>query len=101
MISGDTVLATGRRGVFHGVLEVLARHFARIDVISPRPDGPITTRSLFQNVVLHPGIGSRFSQYRHVLATGRRLLGERDYAIATSHDYGFFYNGLAAFRLHR
>ncbi len=101
MISGDTVLATGRRGVFYGVLEVLSRHFARIDVIAPRPDGPVTTRSLFENVVLHPGAGSRLAQYDHVLSTGRRLLKEREYAIATSHDYGFFYNGMAALKLHR
>lgn len=99
MLSGDTVLATGRRGVFHGVLEELARHFARIDVIAPRPDGAVTTRELFGNVFLHPAAGSRFGQLRHILGTAGRLFAERRYAIVTSHDYGLFYNGLAAWRL--
>jgi glycosyltransferase involved in cell wall biosynthesis len=101
MLSGDTQLATGRQGVFHGVLEVLSRHFARIDVIAPRPEAAVTTRELFGNVHLHPGTGSRLGQLPHLLRTARRLLGERKYAIATSHDYGFFYNGIAAYRLKR
>lgn len=101
MLSGDTVLATGRRGVFHQVLEILSRHFARIDVISPRPDGPITTRELFGNVFLHPSTGARRKQVGHILGVARKLLSERKYAIATSHDYGFFYNGIAAYRLKR
>lgn len=101
MLSGDTQLATGKRGVFFGVLEILSRHFARIDVIAPRPDGPVTTRELFGNVFLHPGTGSRAAQLSHLMATGRALHREHRYAIATSHDYGFFYNGMAAYRLKR
>ncbi len=101
MLSGDTVLATGKRGVFHGVLEELARHFDRIDVISPRPDGPVTTRDLFENVRLHPASGGRTAQVGHILSTARALLAERSYRIATSHDYGTFYNGRAAVRLKR
>ncbi len=101
MLSGDTVLATGRQGVFFGVLEEMSRHFERIDVISPRPDGAITTRELFGNVHLHPATSSRLLQVRHVLRTARRLIAERRYALITSHDYGFFYNGIAAYRIHR
>jgi glycosyltransferase involved in cell wall biosynthesis len=33
--------------------------------------------------------------------TGMRLLRERPYAFAVSHDYNVFYNGFGAFRLHR
>ena len=101
MLSGDTVLATGKRGVFHGVLEEMGRHFDRIDVITPRAGGPVTTRELFGNVHLHPAEGSRFGQVRHILSTARRLLAERPYRIVTSHDYGTFYNGRAAARLTR
>lgn len=99
MLSGDTQLATGKRGVFFGVLEILARHFARIDIIAPRPDGPVTTRELFGNVFLHPGECSRAKQISHILTVAHALHRERSYAIATSHDYGFFYNGIAAYRL--
>ncbi len=101
MLSGDTVLATGRQGVFFGVLQELATHFSRIDVISPRPDGPTVTRSLFGNVFLHPAAGSRLFQVGHILRTAHALLAERPYLILTSHDYGFFYNGIAAYLIHR
>lgn len=101
MLSGDTQLATGRQGVFHGVLEEMARHFDRIDVISPPPAGPITTTTLFGRVHLHPSRRAKWQQLQHVLETGSRLLGERPYRIITSHDYGFFYNGMAAYQLHR
>lgn len=101
MLSGDTQLATGKHGVFFGVLEVLSRSFARIDVIAPKPEGPVTTRELFGNVFLHPGAGSRAGQLSHLLTTARALHRDRRYAIATSHDYGFFYNGIAAYRLKR
>ncbi|MBL8767042.1 MAG: glycosyltransferase family 4 protein [Planctomycetes bacterium] len=101
MLSGDTVLATGRQGVFFPVLEEMARHFTRIDVISPPPGGAITTRSLFGNVHLHPNPRGRLRQLGHILTTARALLRERPYLLITSHDYGLFYNGIAAYRLHR
>jgi glycosyltransferase involved in cell wall biosynthesis len=101
MLSGDTVLATGRKGVFHGVLAELARHFDRIDVIGPRPAAPVTTRALFGNVFLHPNPRGRLAQIGHVLRTARALIEERPYAICTSHDYGLFLNGIAAARLAR
>jgi len=101
MLSGDTVLATGKLGVFHGVLEEMGRQFDRIDVISPKPGGPVTTRELFGNVHLHPAEGSRFGQVRHILSTAHALFAERPYRIITSHDYGTFYNGRAAAKLTR
>lgn len=101
MLSGDTVLATGRQGVFFGVLEEMAASFSRIDVISPRPEGPAVTHTLFGNVHLHPAAGSRLFQVAHILRTARALLAERRYLIITSHDYGFFYNGIAAYLIHR
>lgn len=101
MLSGDTVLATGREGVFHGVLEEMARHFARIDVISPPAHGSVTTRTLFGNVFLHPNEGKKWKQLGHLTRTAAALIAERSYAIITSHDYGVFYNGIAAYRLHR
>lgn len=101
MLSGDTVLATGRQGVFFPVLEEMARHFTRIDVISPRPGGKITTRSLFSNVFLHPNPRGKLTQIAHILRTARELLRERPYLLITSHDYGLFQNGIAAYRLHR
>lgn len=101
MLSGDTVLATGREGVFHGVLREMSRHFGRIDVIAPPAHGAVTTRSLFGNVYLHPNEGPKWRQLGHLTRTAAALIGERQYAILTSHDYGVFYNGVAAYRLHR
>jgi len=101
MLSGDTVLATGREGVFFGVLEEMARHFGRIAVISPPAHGAVTTRELFGNVFLHPNEGKKWKQLGHLTRTAAQLIAERPYAIITSHDYGVFYNGVAAYRLHR
>ena len=52
MLSGDTVLATGREGVFFGVLEELSRHFGRIDVISPPAGGAVVTRDVPAHTVV-------------------------------------------------
>lgn len=100
MISGDASIAAGHRGAFYHLLERFSRAWDRVDVILPRPSALIGTR-LFDNVFLHPAAVSRALQWRHILDQGKRLHGQRSYALMTSHDYGWHYNGLGAWLLHR
>lgn len=100
MISADVSIVAGDRGPFYYMLEEFHRHFDRIDVIGLRPSQTKVTQ-VFGNVHLnHPRTGKWF-QPIFIARTGMRLMKEREYAFAVSHDYNFFYNGLGAFMLHR
>lgn len=100
MISADRSVAAGEKGPFHNMLQRFSTHFDRIDVIGLRP-ARVKERRVFGNVYLHPPEGGKVRQPGHILRTGRRLLAERPYAFAVSHDYNPFYNGLGAWLLHR
>jgi glycosyltransferase involved in cell wall biosynthesis len=100
MISADVSVVAGDKGPFYYMLEEFHRHFDRIDVIGLRPARREHDR-IFGNVHLHhPHRGKLFQPF-FICKTGRRLLEEREYAFAVSHDYNFFYNGLGAYWLHR
>ncbi len=100
MISGDASIVTGRDGAFYHMLERFARSWRRVDVIVPRPERVARTR-VFDNVFLHPAAVPRPLQWRHILKAGRALHAERPYGLMTSHDYGWHYNGIGAWLLHR
>jgi glycosyltransferase involved in cell wall biosynthesis len=100
MISADVSVVAGDRGPFYYMLEEFHRHFDRIDVIGLEPARRENDR-VFGNVHLnHPERGKLF-QPAFIVRTGKRLMKERHYAFAISHDYNFFYNGLGAYLLHR
>jgi len=96
MLSGDRQSATGAKGPFHHLQREFSRWFERIDVLSPRPDGPITTDTLFGNVHLWPASCGRGGMRRWLARRGRELIAEHGHQLIVSHDYGWFYNGLAA-----
>jgi glycosyltransferase involved in cell wall biosynthesis len=98
MLSGDR-LAAGETGPFHAMLREFSRHFERIDVICPRPAVPVTSTVLFDSVFLHPASVKRTGMVKYVFDTGRALLREHGAALITSHDYGWFYNGIGAAKL--
>ena len=100
MVSGDATIADGRRGAFYHMLERFAPAWARVDIIVPRPAAAVRT-TLFGNVVIHPSRTPRIFQWRHILHRGLELHAERRYALMTSHDYGWHYNGLGTWLLHR
>ncbi|MBD3293842.1 MAG: glycosyltransferase [Armatimonadia bacterium] len=100
MISADVSVTAGDKGPFYYMLEEFHRHFDRIDVIGLRPAQRLHDR-IFGNVFLHhPRRGKLFQPF-FIRRTGTRLMRERDYAFAVSHDYNLFYNGLGAYLLHR
>ena len=54
MVSGDRQVAIGERGPFHAMQREFSRYFERVDVICPRPPGPVTVRTIHDNVHFHP-----------------------------------------------
>jgi hypothetical protein len=58
MISGDTALASGRRGAFYNTLEEFSKHWNRIDVITPRVIDAVLLHP-FPNVFIHPSPNSK------------------------------------------
>ena len=101
MLSGDRQSALGERGPFHAMQREFSKHFERIDVLCPRPDGEVTVRVLHDNVHLHPADCGRAGMLGYLTRRGGELIREHGHRLMTSHDYGWFYNGLAAARLTR
>lgn len=100
MISADVSVVAGDKGPFYYMLEEFHRHFDRIDVIGLKPRRT-EKEVVFGNVHLHHPVRGKLFQPSFIVSTGKRLLRERSYAFAVSHDYNFFYNGLGAYLLHR
>ncbi|MBL8858259.1 MAG: glycosyltransferase family 4 protein [Planctomycetes bacterium] len=99
MISGDRQVAIGETGPFHALQREFSRHFERIDVICPRPSKAPTVKVIHDNVHLHPAGVARSGMMKYVFEKGRELLAEHGATLITSHDYGWFYNGMGAARL--
>jgi len=101
MLSGDRQSALGERGPLYELMRGFHRHFERIDVLSPRPARPASVACLFDNVHLHPSAGPRLGMLKYLGTRGAQLLREQRHELIVSHDYGWFYNGIAAARLSR
>jgi glycosyltransferase involved in cell wall biosynthesis len=97
MVSGDRLLAAGKEGPFWHLQKEFTRHFERIDVIVPRPDGPVAQTELFDGrLSLHPCSAGRAAMLGFVKRKGRELVRAHGHALIVSHDYGWFYNGLGS-----
>jgi glycosyltransferase involved in cell wall biosynthesis len=101
MVSGDRQVAIGEQGPFHSMQREFSRHFERIDVLCPRPPGEISVRTIHDNVHMHPASCGRPGMVGYIASRGRELVAEHGHALITSHDYGWFYNGLGSARLSR
>lgn len=100
MLSGDSSVAQGRQGAFYEMLRRFARHWSRLDIITP--SAPCAApRCIHDHVYIHPANASRALQPLFIRRKGAQLLAERPYALVVSHDYGFFYNGIGAWWLLR
>lgn len=99
MLSGDRQVSIGERGPFYAMQREFSRHFERIDVLCPRPDKPVSVRTIFDSVHFHPAECGRAGMVSYLVRRGRELLAEHGHALIVSHDYGWFYNGFAAARL--
>lgn len=101
MLSGDRQTATGEQGPFWHMQREFSRWFERIDVLSPQPDGEVRLKSLFDRVYLHPAAVGRMGMLGYLKRRGAELIAEHGHDLIVSHDYGWFYNGLAAAALTR
>lgn len=101
MVSGDRQVSIGERGPFHALLREFSRWFERIDVLCPRPTGPVSVRTLFERVHLHPAACGRAGMVGYIAGCGRELIAAERHALIVSHDYGWFYNGIGSARLAR
>ncbi|TSC80405.1 MAG: putative Glycosyl transferase, group 1 [Candidatus Peregrinibacteria bacterium Gr01-1014_25] len=99
MISGDRMLAAGKRGAFWYTLEELHRHFDRIDIICPKARGAAS--SPFANVFLHPSPRGLWYQPLWILRKGKELWAAHRHDVMTVHEYPPFYNGLGTLLLRR
>ncbi|MDA0948002.1 MAG: glycosyltransferase family 4 protein [Planctomycetota bacterium] len=101
MVSGDRQVSIGEKGPFDSMQEEFSRHFERIDVLCPNPGKPQTVQVLHDRVHLHPAPCGRAGMPRWIAETGRALIAQHGHAVITSHDYGWFYNGLGSAALSR
>lgn len=99
MVSGDRQVAIGERGPFATLLTDFAQAFERIDVLCPRPPRPPTVATFAGNVHLHTAPVGRSRMIAWIASEGLELVAEHQHALITSHDYGWFYNGVGSARL--
>jgi len=101
MVSGDRQVAVGEKGPFYWMQAEFSRYFERVDVLCPRPDRPPSVRVIHERVHFHPADRGRAGMVRYLVRRGSELIAEHAPALIVSHDYGWFYNGIASARLAR
>jgi glycosyltransferase involved in cell wall biosynthesis len=99
MVSGDRQAVLGERGPFDVLQRHFSRHFERIDVLCPRPPRPPSVSVIHERVHLHPAPVGRARMVGWIARAGEQLIRAHGHALITSHDYGWFYNGLGSARL--
>lgn len=100
MLSGDSSVARGIDGAFSQMLAHFSAYWQRIDILTPTaPDAQ--PQQLYDNVFVHPSPHHRLMQPIFIRRKGAGLMRERPYHLVTSHDFGFFYNGIGAYWLLR
>jgi glycosyltransferase involved in cell wall biosynthesis len=99
MVSGDRQVTVGERGPFHSMQREFSRWFERIDVLCPRPDRPVSVRTIHERVHFHPADTGRAGMVRYIARRGAELIAEHGHRLIVSHDYGWFYNGIGSARL--
>ncbi len=98
MLSGDNSIARGIDSTFYEMLAYFSAYWQRIDILTPTaPDAAPCV--IHDNVHVHPAPYHRLLQPLFIRQRGAQLLTERRYHLVSSHDYGFFYNGLGAYWL--
>lgn len=101
MLSGDRQTPIGEQGPFYVMQREFSRWFERIDVLCPQPDKPVSVRRLYGRVHFHPAEVPRSGMLAYLKRRGAELIAEQRPDLIVSHDYGWFYNGLAAANLSR
>ena len=99
MLSGDRQVCVGEKGPFYSLQREFSKYFERIDVLCPPPDRPVTVETIFERVHLHPAQCTRAKLVGWLAKRGEELIAEHGATLVVSHDYGWFYNGMAAARI--
>ena len=99
MLSGDRQACLGEQGPFTTLQREFSKYFERIDVLCPPPDRPVTVETIFERVHLHPAQCTRAKLVGWLAKRGEELIAEHGATLVVSHDYGWFYNGMAAARI--
>ncbi len=101
MITGDRAVASGKRGPFAVTLTGLARHFDRIDVLTPKVSvGDKAWQSLVPpNVHIHSAPVGFFGHARWIMTKGEELAAQHDIRHATVQASPPFHHALGAVRL--
>lgn len=101
MITSDRSVAAGKRGPFAVTLTGLAKHFDRIDVLTPRVSAEERAwESLVpKNVHIHSSPTGVLGHARWVVTYGRTLVRNHDIRIATAHASPPFHHAWGAMRL--
>lgn len=100
MLSGDSSIARGQDGAFYQMLGRFSEYWQRIDILTPTASDAKSC-VIHDNVYVHPAQNHRLFQPFFIKRTAQRLFAERPYHLVTSHDFGFFYNGIGAWWLLR
>ena len=101
MISGDRSILQGKKGAFWYTLEVLSKHWDRIDVVVPKARGLHPDTHPFGNVWFHPSPCRLWYQPWWILKKGGELFRAHHQDVMTVQEYPPFYNGLGTLWLHR
>ncbi|HPF13403.1 MAG TPA: glycosyltransferase family 4 protein [Planctomycetota bacterium] len=96
MISGDRQIVIGEKGPFYSMQREFSRYFDRIDVIVPKPSGPVRVSSIHGNVFFHPSDRPSRGLGKFVRSKGAELLATHGHGLVVSHDFGRFAGGRAA-----
>jgi glycosyltransferase involved in cell wall biosynthesis len=99
MITGDRVLAQGKRGPFYYMLEEFSRYWDRIDIICPKTEqkvsnvhGNVYIYSSDKPIVFHPFF---------ILKKGLEIYKKEKFDLFTVHSYPPFYNDIGGHWLHK
>lgn len=101
MISGDRSVASGKRGPFAITLTGLAKHFERIDVLTPKvtAEDRAWERLVPSNVHIHSAPVGLFGHAKWVATYGETLVRNHDIRIATVHASPPFHHAFGAVKL--
>jgi len=101
MVSGDRQVAVGERGPFHAMQREFSRYFERIDVLCPQPPRRPSISTIHDNAHFHPAECGRRGMVNYIATKGQELIRRHGHTLITSHDYGWFYNGMGSAALSR
>jgi glycosyltransferase involved in cell wall biosynthesis len=104
MITGDRVLAQGRKGPFYYMLEEFSKYWDRVDIICPKIPKPKAqipnqaqnpnVKKFHNNVYVHPSPWSIWWQPWFILKKGVEIYKKEKFDLFTVHSYPPFYNDI-------